>query len=152
MKTLFTSMLVMLLVGILTVGAFAQDGETPDETKKQNFENVPGLDGNGGIVRNGGDYAGVGGAHGPMGPGNVANSAFDFLGEDMLKVFGEDCDGTQTMDGQMLHYRFGPGESTLGGLFGPNEDGVGFGPGGDGEGTGEPDPMGDLVRARVGRR
>ena len=77
MKTLLTTLTMMLLISLLAVGAYAQDG-TPNETPKQqtqNYDDANGIDAHGGINRNGDEYAGEGIAHGPVGPGPDEDSA-----------------------------------------------------------------------------
>ena len=186
MKTILTSITIMLLISFLAVGAFAQN-EDPDQKKPENqtnqnetpkvphnFENVPGLEGNGGIHRNDHSEEG-GGPHGAVSDEEGDEKAYidedgdgfndfqlrdrqgDLLGvmirvenqlgtqvqqhgsltdgsDDMLKDFGEDCDGTSTQDGSMENERQVHGAA---GLIGPYDDTEGFGEASDQEvGTG----------------
>jgi hypothetical protein len=171
MKTLMTSLLMILMIGVLAGAALAQDPDDADKTRKLNYENAPGIDGNGGTVRNGDEFVEDGGPHGPVGDGSLDKAMFidedgdgfcdlekttdnegkgnnirnenqytnenkhgnkgesgphdpaDSVDDEMSKVFGEDCDGSQSQDGDMEQERLtrGPGEA------GPHSDSEGFG-------------------------
>ena len=106
MKTTMTTLLVILLAGVFAAAAIAQDEETPTQAKEQaqeqvqerqlNYDDAPGQDANGGIVRNGGDYAEEGGPHGPVGPGPDDEED----GEDTVKSMFIDEDGDGFCDGK----------------------------------------------------
>jgi len=92
--------------------------------------------------RKGDEFTGEGGPHGPMGTGPDG---------DLLKIFGEDTDGS--FAGQLLRHSWGPGTSDLEGPFGPNSGVAGFGPGGRDAADGKGDPATSARgQARSGRR
>jgi len=104
------------------------DGET-DGVKERtlNYVDAPGIDANGGIVRNGGDFVEEGGPHGPIGPGpDESNLFIDENSDgfnDYVKTLGEDGTGTMTLDGKLENERqiHGPG------VAGPYDVEDGFG-------------------------
>ena len=92
--------------------------------------------------RNGDEFTGEGGPHGPMGTGPDG---------DLLKIFGDEADGS--FAGQLMRHSWGPGTSDLEGPFGPNSGVAGFGPGGRDAVDGKGDPAtGARGQARSGRR
>ena len=72
--------------------------------------------------RHGDEYTGETGPHGLV----LDDDFIKTFGLD--KIFGGNADGT--FEGDMLRHSWGPGASELDGVFGPNVDGVGYGPGG----------------------
>ncbi len=72
MKRFCTLLTTVLVIGLGAGLAAAQD-DTGTQLIKQNYVNVVGLDGNGGICRNGEDFVQDGEAHGPM-PGDANKS------------------------------------------------------------------------------
>jgi|GEM_PF-5630953 len=84
------------------------DGDQTRTRGRDGFD----VDGHGGTHRHGELITGLGGPH--------SNGLID----DMLKIFGEDTDGAL----RGMRNIWGPAEAG-GGAFGPNVDGVGYGPG-----------------------
>lgn len=129
--------------GPMDHGDKALDGECDgDQTQNRNYGEGDGDNHElGEIHRNGDENTGVGGPHGPLGSGTT---------DDFFKAFGEDASGT--MSGDMLQYRWGPGDSTLDGPFGPNSGNGGYGPGGRDAADGEEPTKSTRGQARAGRR
>ena len=77
MKKFLTLMTMVMMISLLAAGAFAQENPGPNDTKepRQNYEDVPGDLGNGGIHRNGEDnqQQANGGNTGDTGPHSNAN-------------------------------------------------------------------------------
>lgn len=103
--------------------------------------------------RHGEDYTGETGPHGLT--TDLDKEMSEFMGLD--KMFGEGADGT--FAGSMLRHSWGPGESGIGGHFGPMEGGHfgpgqsnGFGPAGSDVGTGGSTISETKGQSRAGRR
>ena len=170
MKQSLTLTTMVLMIGLLAVCAYAQEQPGPNETKepRENYNNVPGASGNGGIHRNGGDNQ-----H-PDGDGSYANGDPDGQGPqlkpgpDSDKLFiDEDGDGindncipqenlyggengTAAMSGTMNRFSYGPGEPQPTEGLGPMDGSAAFGPGEsscDGEPAGTSVPTASQSRA-----
>ena len=163
MKRFYSISFFVILISLLAAGAYAQsdDGEcTEQKTRNLNYDEEWG---NGGTVRNGGDYAEEGGPHGPVGdgPDDVDKAFIDEDGDgfnDVIMNAGEGmsqlgtlgADATKTQSGQMLRNDYGPGEAGVETPVGP-QDSPHFGPG-ESSGEGEPVVNSDPVQSRSGRR
>ncbi len=134
-----------VLICLMAAGAVAQTTPPGDQVQRHNYDNVNGLDGNGGIHRHGDEFVGGGGPHGPIGPGPD---------DELLKFLG--LDATSVLAGNMWIYGWGPGATQSGveepSPYGPNVTGAGFGPAGDMDGQGQSSNAGALNQARSGRR
>ena len=141
-------------------GAMGEDGAQGEDALKERKLNYDEEWGNGGTVRNGGDYAEEGGPHGPVGDGpDDVDKMFidedldgfnDLSGEGMSQLGSLGLDATKTQSGQMLRNDYGPGEAGVETPVGP-QDSPHFGPG-ESSGEGEPVVNSDPVQSRSGRR
>ncbi len=119
------------------------DGESDgDQTRQMNHGDGDGDNHELGENRRRGDEnIGEGGPHGPMDGGTL---------DGLLKIFGEDSDGT--FAGDMLRHSWGPGSSDGDSPFGPNVDHVGYGQRSKISGDSDDPTKSVRGQARAGRR